>query len=174
MIPDVMRLKFRPCAWFDSVEFLVGNFSAPSGEGLTATAAAATIMTKAIWLAAILSAGMAVGGTAKAAILAPFTPAAFAAAQSAGQPIVIEVYAPWCPICARQQPIIKQLEGDAKYSKVTVLRVDFDSQGAVLRSLHVAMQSTLIGYQGKTETGRLVGVVRKDPIDQLFASTLKG
>jgi len=35
------------------------------------------------------------------------------------------------------------------------------------------MQSTLIGFHGSAETGRLAGVTRKPDIEALFASTLK-
>lgn len=119
--------------------------------------------------------GAALGaGTAQAGTFKPFTPAAFEAAEKAGGPIVVEVYAPWCPICARQQPILENLEASPAYAQVTVLRVDYDGQKDVLRSLHVAMQSTLIGYHGTTETSRLVGVVKKPAIEALFASTVKG
>ena len=33
----------------------------------------------------------------------PFDEAAFAAAQGAGRPIIVEVTAPWCPICKTQR-----------------------------------------------------------------------
>ena len=110
---------------------------------------------------------------ASAATFAPYTPAALQAAQDTGKPVVVEVYAPWCPICARQQPILKTLEASPKYADVTVLRVDFDHQQADLRALHVAMQSTLIAYHGHAETGRLVGVVRRADIEQLFTDAQK-
>ena len=118
--------------------------------------------------------GIGLGTVAHAGTFTPFTPEAFQKAQASDKPLLIEVYAPWCPICARQQPIMKELETSSKYSGVTVLRVDFDHQKDVLRDLHVAMQSTLIAFHGKTETGRLVGVVKRDEIDHLFASALSG
>jgi len=110
---------------------------------------------------------------AAAATFKPFTAEAFKAAEQGGGPILIEVYAPWCPICARQQPILDELEASPTYAHVTVLRVDFDSQKDALRDLKVAMQSTLIGFHGSVETGRLAGVTRKPDIEALFASTLK-
>jgi thiol-disulfide isomerase/thioredoxin len=110
---------------------------------------------------------------AVAAHFKPFTAEAFKAAEQSGGPILIEVYAPWCPICARQQPILDELEANPTYAHVTVLRVDFDSQKAALHELHVAMQSTLVGFHGDVETGRLAGVTSKPDIEALFASTLK-
>ena len=109
--------------------------------------------------------------SASASTSVPFTSGAFHAAQDAGKPLLVEVYAPWCPICARQQPILDALEASPAYADVTVFRVDFDSQKSVLQELHVARQSTLIGYHGSTETGRSIGVVEKSAIEALIAST---
>lgn len=125
-------------------------------------------------LLAVMAFVLEFGTAAQAASLKPYTPEAFQAAQDGGQAVVVEVYAPWCPICARQQPILEQLEASPAYEGVTVLRVDFDSQKDALRQLRVAMQSTLIAFHGKTETGRIVGVVKKDGIEALFASARNG
>jgi thiol-disulfide isomerase/thioredoxin len=122
-------------------------------------------------VAAVITFGGLHGATA--ATFKPFTAAAFKAAEHSGRPIVVEVYAPWCPICACQQPILEELEANPTYARVTVLRVNFDSPKDVLRDLNVAMQSTLIGFHGSVETERLAGVIRKPNIEALFASTLK-
>ena len=118
---------------------------------------------------AILVAGWVQAAAAGTSV--PFTNDAFTTAQKSGKPLLVEVYAPWCPVCARQQPILDGLEASPAYAGVTVLRVDFDSQKSVLQALHVAKQSTLIGFHGSTETGRSVGVVQKDKIEALLAST---
>lgn len=118
-------------------------------------------------LAATLAAGV-----AQAAEQKPFTAEAFAAAQAAGAPIVVEIYAPWCPICARQQPTLKALEANPAYEKVQVFRIDFDHQADAVRSVNATMQSTLIAYHGRTEKNRLVGVTKRDRIEELVASSL--
>lgn len=118
-------------------------------------------------LAATLSAAAAAAAEQK-----PFTPEAFAAAQAANAPIVVEVYAPWCPICARQQPTLKALEANPAYDKVQVFRIDFDHQSDAVRSVNATMQSTLIAYHGRAEKARLVGVTKRDRIEELVASSL--
>jgi thioredoxin 1 len=103
---------------------------------------------------------------------AKFTPAAFAAAQAAGKPIVVEVTAPWCPTCKAQAPIIKSLTSKPEFRNVTVLKVDFDSQKDVLKTLNVAQQSTLIAFKGKAETSRSTGDTTAAGIEKLFKSAI--
>jgi len=44
-----------------------------------------------------------------------FDQKAFEAARAAGKPILIEVTAPWCPVCRAQAPILSKLKGDARF-----------------------------------------------------------
>lgn len=96
-------------------------------------------------------------GAATAAPEIPYRPEAFAAAQAAGKPILIDIYAPWCPTCASQRPVIKQLGVDRAFRDLVILVVDFDNQKDVVRALRARSQSTLIVFNGKEERGRSVG-----------------
>lgn len=109
-------------------------------------------------LAAIPTLGLALNpSVARAATEAPFTQAAFIAAQQAGKPILMHVTAPWCPTCAAQKPIIDKLAADAAFKDLVILRVDFDSQKDVVRAVNARAQSTLIVYRGAEERGRSAG-----------------
>jgi len=101
-----------------------------------------------------------------------FTPQAFAAAQTAGQPILVEIHAPWCPTCKAQQPILEKLESDAKFGTLQVFQVDFDSQKDALRGFRATTQSTLIVFKGKSETGRSVGDTSASSIAALLDKAL--
>lgn len=107
-----------------------------------------------------------------AADIKPFETAAFEAAQKEGRPIVVDIAASWCPTCKAQKPIIQSLAADAAFDEMIVFEVDFDSQKDVVRSLDARMQSTLIAYDGSTETGRSVGDTKPDSIKALFTSAL--
>ena len=74
----------------------------------------------------------------------PFTQAAFEAAQAAGKPILVDVYAPWCPVCRAQQAPIAAAQADPANADLVVFRLDFDSQKAEQRPLRVTGQATLI------------------------------
>src|SRR5437763_9710271 len=87
----------------------------------------------------------------------PFTADAFAAAQKAGKPIFVDVHASWCPVCAKQKPILSELTADPKFKNLVFFVVDFDSQKDAVKAFDVRMQSTLIAFKGERETGRSVG-----------------
>src|ERR1700746_1892037 len=87
----------------------------------------------------------------------PFTADAFAAAQKAGKPIFVAIHAPWCPVCAKQRPILSELMADPKFTNLVYFVVDFDSQKDAVTSFGARMQSTLIAFKGEHETGRSLG-----------------
>jgi len=103
----------------------------------------------------------------------PFDTAAFAAAQSAGKPILIDVFAPWCPTCKAQQVVLEKLRQNPAYDAVLVFKVDYDNQKDAVRSLGAQRQSTLIAFNGATETGRSVGDTSPDGIEALLKTALK-
>lgn len=102
---------------------------------------------------------------------APFDAPAFAAAQAAGNPILVQVHADWCPICARQRPVLDALFKLPEFNDLVVFNVDFDSEKPLLRRFDVRMQSTLIAFRGTNERGRLVGETASDKIKALLLAT---
>jgi thioredoxin 1 len=102
----------------------------------------------------------------------PFTPDAFAAAQNTGKPILVVIHASWCPICAKQKPILSELMADPKFKNLTYFVIDFDSQKDAVKAFGVRMQSTLIAFKGEHETGRSVGDTDRGSIAALLNKTL--
>lgn len=107
-----------------------------------------------------------------AATQGAYTPQALAAAQTAGKPILIAVHAPWCPVCAKQDPIVKSLTAAPEFKDLVILTVDFDSQKDVLKTLNVQKQSTLIVMRGTTEKDRSTGVSDEAAIKVLLMKAL--
>lgn len=103
---------------------------------------------------------------------AKFTPDALAAAKKTGNPVLVEVSAPWCPTCKAQKAVLAELNKDDRFKSFVKLEVDFDSQKDALKSLGATMQSTLIVYKGDKEMGRLVGDAKKASIESLLAKAL--
>ena len=106
---------------------------------------------------------------ARASTQLPFTEQAFAAAQQEGKPILVHVNASWCPTCAKQRPILSQLEATPQFRDLIVYQVDFDTQKDVVKQMGVRMQSTLIVFHGATEKGRATGITDPDAIRNLLA-----
>jgi thiol-disulfide isomerase/thioredoxin len=85
----------------------------------------------------------------------PFDQAAFEAAQRAGKPILVWVHAPWCPVCREQAKTIARVTADPAYRDMQIFRIDFDTQKPLWQKFRATMQSTLIGFHGARETGRV-------------------
>ena len=43
-----------------------------------------------------------------------------------GKPILLDVRADWCPTCAAQAPVIRDLMAQDKYKDLTTFTIDFD------------------------------------------------
>ena len=102
----------------------------------------------------------------------PFDQKTFEAAQAAGKSILVDVSAPWCPVCRAQKPIIEKLSLFPEYKNLTIFDVDFDTQKAVLRSLKVQQQSTLIVFKGSKEIDRSVGSTDPSAISDLLKKAI--
>lgn len=122
-------------------------------------------------LAASLASWMAISA-ASAAERKAFDTASFEEAQQRGQRILVDISATWCPTCKAQKPIIDSLAEQPVNNDLVIFAVDFDSQQSVVREFRAQSQSTLIAFQGKTETGRSVGDTDPDSIAALVRSTL--
>ena len=125
------------------------------------------------YLAIVLAAAMSLTASlAQAGEGKPFTAAAFAAAQKAGDEIVVHIRASWCPTCHAQTPILHALEDQRKFAKLIEFDVDFDAQKDVVRAFGARSQSTLIAFKGAKETGRSVGDTDAGSIADLLDTTL--
>lgn len=88
--------------------------------------------------------------------MTPYTPAALAAAQKAGEPLVLHFHASWCPTCRAQDKAFDALKADPSL-KVTLMEVDYDKEKALEKQMKVTAQSTLIVLHGAIERGRSTG-----------------
>ena len=113
--------------------------------------------------------GLASLASAQAATEATYSDSAFAAAQQAGKPILVDITAPWCPVCAKQHPILSELYTTPEFKDLQVFNVDFDTSKPLLHTLGVQMQSTMIVYHGAKEQGRATGVTAAPAIHDLLA-----
>ena len=69
----------------------------------------------------VLSSSVMAGG------IMQFTPAGFERLKQEHTPVLIDVYASWCPTCRAQANVIKAFFFKNSHSKLTVLKVDFDT-----------------------------------------------
>ncbi len=105
-----------------------------------------------IFLAALCVGALTAFG-AQAFEIQPYTQAAAQKAIASGAPVVVEVYASWCPICQAQASTINSLKNEPAYRDVTFFRVDYDAQKDVVNRLH-SPRATIIVYRGGKEIAR--------------------
>jgi thioredoxin 1 len=98
----------------------------------------------------------------------PYTQEAFDRLLSEGKSTLVAVHADWCPTCKRQAPIIDTLLKQPSYRAITLLKVDFDKQKDVVKSLRVPRQSALIVYKNGKEVGRSLGDTSRVGIENLL------
>lgn len=116
----------------------------------------------------LVLAGTAAFSPAWAAAPVPFSDKAFADAQAANKPVIVEIHASWCPICAKQKPILSELR-DNDFKDAVAFAIDFDSQKDLLAKFGANKQSTIIVFRGKVEKGRSVGVSDPTALKELVA-----
>ena len=103
---------------------------------------------------------------------ARFEAAAFEAAKASGKPVLVEISAPWCPICKAQKPIVGKLRADPRFKDLLAFEIDFDSQKDAVRQVGAQLQSTLIVFKDGKEVGRSVGEAQPEWIEDLFEKAL--
>ena len=118
------------------------------------------------------AAALALAALAASAKEVPFTQAAFDKAVAAGQPVVVDVQASWCPTCKAQRPIVESLLHEPRMKNVTLFSADFDTEAALKKQLRVSQQSTFVVFKGGKEVGRSTGDTNRDSIAALFAKSL--
>ena len=96
----------------------------------------------------------------------PYSQAAFNQAQAAGEVVLIDVYADWCPTCERQQLIIDAYFEEVPNSQVKVMVIDFDKDKDSVKLYKAPRQSTLYIYKNGEQKYFSVAETRRRKIHQ--------
>ena len=102
----------------------------------------------------------------------PFDKATFDKAVAAGEPVIVQFHADWCPTCKAQKPIVHGLMNEAKMKEVTLFVANYDTEKDLKKKLNVAQQSTFVVFKGGKEAGRSTGQTKKDDLAALFDKAL--
>jgi thioredoxin-like negative regulator of GroEL len=102
----------------------------------------------------------------------PYTQAKLDALNQAGQPVLVFVHADWCPTCRAQDAVLEKLLPTDEFKPITTLKVDFDSQSAVVKAFGVRYQSTLLVFKNGHEVARATGETDSDKIAVLLRKAL--
>ncbi|WP_020178576.1 thioredoxin family protein [Methylopila sp. M107] len=110
--------------------------------------------------------------TASAAAIGRFASANFAAANKAGDPVVVHIDATWCPTCKAQKPVLAKLLAGGKYAGFKGFYVDYDSEKPVMRELSAPDRSTILVFAKGKEVARSVGDTSEEKIAALLDKAL--
>lgn len=100
------------------------------------------------------------------------TSAQFAAkVLQAGEPVVVDFWAPWCGPCRRLAPVLDEL-ADELADKVRIVKVNTDENPDLPGKYGIMSIPTLLLFKGGTEAARLVGALPKAEIRQRIEAAL--
>jgi thioredoxin 1 len=102
----------------------------------------------------------------------PYSAATLDRMLAAGQPVVVDIQADWCPTCRAQAPIVKDLLATPELKNVTVLIADFDTELALRKSLKVTNQSTLVVFRQGKEVARSTGDTSREGLAALLKKAI--
>ena len=71
-----------------------------------------------------------------------------------------------------QAPILSRLKSEPRFKDLVNFNIDFDSQKDLRRTFGVRMQSTLIVFKGRQETGRSTGDTNPASIEALLTKAI--
>lgn len=94
----------------------------------------------------------------------PYSEKRFMQLQASNAVVLIDVYAPWCPTCTKQQKILADYRKANPAKKFTILEVDYDSQREAVRFFKAPRQSTLLLYRGNKQHWFSVAETRAEVI----------
>jgi thioredoxin len=89
------------------------------------------------------------------------------------QPVLVDLWAPWCVPCRSIEPALKRLEKEYE-GRVDVWKVNADEQPGLLRELGVYGIPTLIVFHSGRELIRRVGAQSPGALKDLFEAALSG
>ena len=95
-----------------------------------------------------------------------FSEQRFEALQAEDALVLIDVWAPWCPTCARQRKILAEFQAAHPEVDFTILEVSYDDDKDLVRRFRAPRQSTLVLYRGDEQIWFSVAETREDVIYQ--------
>lgn len=102
----------------------------------------------------------------------PYTQDKLDALNKSGKPALVFIHAPWCPTCRAQDAVLEKLLPTEEFKAITTLKVDFDTQQAIVKAFGVRYQSTLIVFKSGKEVARVTGETNRDRIAELLRKAL--
>lgn len=93
----------------------------------------------------------------------------FNARLEAGEPMLVEVYASWCPTCLLQHRALETLHTEGRGPKIRAIRVDFDQDTDFTARYGFNHTGTMVLFNEGREVVRVTGLVTPEKIQNFLA-----
>lgn len=78
--------------------------------------------------------------------------------------MLVDIYANWCPTCARQQEILNEWSGNNPDADLHILQINYNTQRDAVIALRATRQSTLMLYHGDERIWYSIAETRSERI----------
>lgn len=87
-----------------------------------------------------------------------------------GEPMLVEVYASWCPTCLLQHRALETLHAEGRGPNIRAIRVDFERDTDFVQKYGFRHTGIMVLFSGGRETAREAGLVTPDKIEGFLAA----
>lgn len=94
-----------------------------------------------------------------------YSEARFTELMARNEPVMVEIYAPWCPTCLLQHRALNSLQEQGRGPKIRALRVDFDRDSAFIERYGFKQTGMIIIFKNGQQYERASGLVTADKIE---------
>jgi len=94
----------------------------------------------------------------------------FEALMARDEPVMVEIYAPWCPTCLLQHRALMTLHEENRAPKIRAIRVDFDRDVEFREEHGFSHTGIIVVFQNGREIHRASGLVTADKIEAFIAN----
>jgi thioredoxin 1 len=91
--------------------------------------------------------------------------------KNGSQPLVVDLWAPWCGPCRMVGPVISELANDYD-GKITVGKCNVDEEEDIAMELGVRNIPTILFYKNGQLVDKFVGAATKATLDEKFKALL--
>jgi len=89
----------------------------------------------------------------------------------AGEPVVVDFWAPWCVPCRKVHPIVEEI--GARYAgRVVVAKLNIDDNPRSAALYDVLSLPTVMVFRGGAPVARLAGSIKRDRLEEAVAGAL--
>lgn len=101
-----------------------------------------------------------------------YSPELFTELMQQDTPVLVEIYAPWCPTCLLQHEAFETLHEEGRAPKIHALRVDFDRDTAFREQYNISATGMLLIFQKGQIKTHAPGLVTSSKIKAFLDSNI--